>query len=75
MPLLKQLRRRFFPQATPEEAEKITIALSESPAVCARCRRKLRKNSLSVRGGRARARNATRDAKGRFLTDRFKLPN
>ena len=36
-------------------------------ALCARCRRALRRNGHKVRAGRARARVAQRDEHGRFL--------
>jgi hypothetical protein len=43
---------------------------SETPsgALCARCRRSLRRNGHKVRAGRARARTAERDERGRFIS-------
>lgn len=38
-----------------------------SVALCARCRRALRRNGHKVRAGRARARVALRDERGRFV--------
>lgn len=42
-------------------------ALSTNAQLCARCKRALRRNAFKVRAGRARARNARRDERGRFL--------
>jgi hypothetical protein len=45
-----------------------TSAPVPTGAVCARCRRSLRRNGYKVRAGRARARGAKRDELGRFLS-------
>ena len=39
-----------------------------SGALCARCRRALRRNGFKVRPGRARARTAEREERGRFIS-------
>jgi hypothetical protein len=52
-----------------QPAERLAPALQVrvAGALCARCRRSLARNPHQVRAGRARARNATRDERGRFL--------
>jgi len=60
------------PQApSPEEQPAETIAsglrFGGAGALCTRCRRTLVRNPHQVRAGRARARSAARDERGRFL--------
>ena len=74
MPWTKRFLKRLAksePQApSPEErpAENTAPArqLGAAGILCARCHHTLVRNSHQVRAGRARARNAPRDARGRF---------
>jgi hypothetical protein len=69
--LFPKLPKRFAlsePQApNPEELPAPESQAAVAGALCARCRHALVRNPHQVRAGRARARNAARDERGRFL--------
>lgn len=54
-------------QRPAEDPAPPTIQVGVAGALCARCRHALVRNPHQVRAGRARARNAPRDERGRFL--------
>ncbi len=57
------------PEEPPAEEPAPATQVGTAGALCARCRRPLVRNPHQVRAGRARARNAPRDERGRFLVD------
>ena len=62
------------PPAATVLAPAIALQAPIARALCVRCRREIRalsRNPHQVRAGRARARNAPRDAFGRFLPHAF----
>jgi len=78
---LQRLLRRLDPRAALSPSSEVTPAVSPplpaltgiaateaaTVALCARCRHALRRNGHKVRAGRARARIAERDERGRFI--------
>src|SRR5438552_892956 len=55
------------PEKQPAEHAAPAIQPGVAGVLCTRCRRALVRNPHQVRAGRARARNATRDERGRFV--------
>ena len=76
-PLFQRLKRSQADSSSSENTPTEPAALpalgdtatsdAHTGALCARCRRALRRNGHKVRAGRARARIAQRDERGRFL--------
>lgn len=60
--------------ASPEEQPTEQIAPTPQAFLCAQCRR-ARRNPHQVRAGRARARTATRDSRGKFVPDGARATN
>ena len=69
--LLRRLARFERQISSLEQRRAEDPALAKQPrearALCAQCRHALVRNPHQVRAGRARARNAPRDERGRFL--------
>jgi hypothetical protein len=55
------------PEERPAESPAPASQIGVAGALCTRCCRSLVRNPHQVRAGRARARNAPRDERGRFL--------
>jgi hypothetical protein len=54
------------PEERPGERQALASQVGVTGALCTRCGALVRKNPHQVRAGRARARNAPRDERGRF---------
>ena len=59
------------PEERPAERPAPALQVGVNGALCTRCRRTVVINPHQVRAGRARARNAPRDERGRFLPQSF----
>jgi len=57
------------PEERPAEHPALARQAGIGGALCARCRHALVRNPHQVRAGRARARSAARDERGRFLAE------
>jgi hypothetical protein len=57
------------PEEQPAEIIASGLRFGAAGSLCTRCRRTLVRNPHQVRAGRARARSAERDERGRFLSE------